>query len=67
MKTVYKEAPTVHPIPISSFLMHQDRYKIDRTYQRDEDVWEKWMESYLIDTILKILGSHPILFGIQYA
>jgi len=33
--------------------MHQDRYKIDRTYQRDEDVWEKWMESYLIDTILR--------------
>ncbi len=53
MKTVYKEAPTVHSIPISSFLMHQDRYKIDSAYQRDEDVWEKWMESYLIDTILR--------------
>lgn len=48
-----KEAPNVVPQPISTFLLHKDDYKIDRNYQRAPGIWEKWMEQYLIDTILR--------------
>lgn len=61
MKALFKKPPLVDKLPISSFVMHQNLYKIDRTYQRDEDVWESWMEAYLIDTILRGF-SIPLIY-----
>ena len=41
-----KSPPLIDKLPISSFLMHmKDHYRIDKTYQRDSDIWENWMEA----------------------
>jgi len=61
MKPLIKAPPLVDKLPISSFIMHKNHYRIDRTYQRDADIWEKWMEAYLIDTILRGF-SIPLIY-----
>ena len=48
-----KKPPQVTPILISTFILHKDRYEIDRTYQRESGTWKKDDEQYLIDTILR--------------
>lgn len=55
-----KEPPTPASLPISTFLLHRDRYKIDRTYQRESGTWKKSDEQYFIDTILRGFGVPPI-------
>lgn len=55
-----KEPPTPTSLPISTFLLHRDRYKIDRTYQRESGTWKKADEQYFIDTILRGFGMPPI-------
>lgn len=57
----FKEPPQVDKLPISTFALRKDQYKIDRTYQRAPGVWEKWREQYLIDTILRGF-SIPLVF-----
>ena len=65
-----KEPPTPTSLPISTFLLHRDRYKIDRTYQRESGTWKKADEQYFIDTILRGMGMPPIFLhkkdGIQF-
>ena len=56
-----KKPPIVAPLTVSTFVMHQSEYRIDRTYQRDEDVWDRDDEAYLIDTILRGL-SIPLVY-----
>lgn len=56
-----KEPQPVAPIPISSFILHRKDYEVDPTYQRAPGIWEKWMEQYLIDTILRGY-SIPVIF-----
>ncbi len=55
-----KEPPTPTSLPISTFLLHRDRYKIDRTYQRESGTWKKADEQYFVDTILRGFGVPPI-------
>jgi len=55
-----KEPPTPTSLPLSTFLLHRDRYKIDHTYQREAGTWGKIDEQYFIDTILRGLGVPPI-------
>lgn len=45
---------------ISMFILHKDRYKIDRTYQRESGTWVKADEQYFIDTILRGFAMPPI-------
>lgn len=56
-----KEPQPVVTNPISTFLLHREDYEVDPTYQRAPGVWEKWMEQYLIDTILRGY-SIPVIF-----
>lgn len=56
-----KAPPQPVILPISTFILHKDRYKVDRTYQRAPGVWETWREQYLIDTILRGY-SIPLIF-----
>lgn len=55
-----KEPPQTVGVPISTFLLHRKRYKIDRTYQREVGTWRKLDEQYFIDTILRGFGMPPI-------
>ncbi len=55
-----KQPPHVTPVLISSFILHKDRYVIDRTYQRENGTWEKADEQYFIDTILRGFAIPPI-------
>lgn len=43
-----KAPPMMQPVPISTFLLFKDRYKVDTTYQREPGVWETWREQYLL-------------------
>jgi hypothetical protein len=56
-----KRPPQASSLPISTFIIHKDSYKIDRTYQREADIWSKNDEQYLIDTILRGFGM-PAIF-----
>jgi len=55
-----KEPPTPTSLPISTFLLHRDRYKIDHTYQRESGTWKKADEQYFRDTILRGFGMPHI-------
>lgn len=56
-----KKPPQASSLPISTFIIHKDSYKIDKTYQREADIWSKDDEQYLIDTILRGFGM-PAIF-----
>ena len=47
---------------IRDFLLEQDKYKVDETYQRPPDAWEKEDKQCLIDTILREEPIIPIFF-----
>ncbi len=55
-----KKPPQVTPVLISTFILHKERYEIDRTYQRESGTWKKADEQYLIDTILRGFAMPPI-------
>jgi len=56
-----KKPPVYDKDPISTFCLHrEERYPIDRTYQREEGTWETKDEQYLIDTILRGYPMPPI-------
>lgn len=55
-----KKPSQVTPILISTFILHKERYEIDRTYQRESGTWKKADERYLIDTILRGFAMPPI-------
>ena len=56
-----KKPPGIQPVPVSTFILFRDRYKVDPTYQRAPGVWETWREQYLIDSILRGYGI-PLIF-----
>jgi len=55
-----KKPPQITTLPISTFILHRERYKIDFTYQREAGTWTRADEQYLIDTILRGFGMPPI-------
>ncbi|RLI76474.1 hypothetical protein DRO97_00665 [Archaeoglobales archaeon] len=65
-----KKPPQITTLPISTFILHKDRYKIDPTYQREAGTWTRSDEQYLIDTILRGYGMPPIFLhekdGIEF-
>lgn len=61
IEVTIKKPPRASSLPISTFIIHKDSYQIDRTYQREADIWSKNDEQYLIDTILRGFGM-PAIF-----
>lgn len=55
-----KEPPISDKLPVSTFLLHREWYKIDYTYQREAGTWGLGDEQYFVDTILRGLGMPPI-------
>ncbi|MEO0127651.1 MAG: DUF262 domain-containing protein [candidate division WOR-3 bacterium] len=55
-----KDQPRVSPVPISTFIIHKKRYRVDPTYQREKGIWTKPDEQYLIDTILRWFAMPPV-------
>lgn len=55
-----KKPPQITTLPLSTFILHRGRYKIDPTYQREAGTWTRSDEQYLIDTILRGFGMPPI-------
>jgi len=55
------KSPTkINTLPLITFVRHRDRYKVDKTYQRENGTWSRSDEQYLIDTILRGFGMPPI-------
>jgi len=65
-----KKPPQITTLPISTFILHRERYKIDFTYQREAGTWTRPDEQYLIDTILRGFGMPPVFLhekdGIEF-
>jgi len=57
---ILKKPPQITSLPVSTFILHRSRYKIDPTYQREDGTWTRSDEQYLIDTILRGFGIPPI-------
>jgi hypothetical protein len=57
---ILKKPPQITSLPVSTFILHRSRYKIDPTYQREAGTWTRSDEQYLIDTILRGFGIPPI-------
>jgi hypothetical protein len=55
-----KKPPQITTLPISTFILHRDRFRIDPTYQREAGTWTGSDEQYLIDTALRGFGIPPI-------
>ncbi len=55
-----KEPPLITGVPVSTFILHKKKYKVDTTYQREAGTWSTLDEQYFIDTILRGYGMPPI-------
>lgn len=55
-----KEPPLITGVPVSTFILHKKKYKVDTTYQREAGTWRTSDEQYFIDTILRGYGMPPI-------
>ncbi len=60
MQIGLKKRPIIDKLPISTFLLHRERYKFDNEYQREPGIWSRSDEQYLIDTILRWFAIPPI-------